>query len=220
MFLVHAARDEFALPLDTAPGPTPEAGTPELTPQAGTPERASDAELVLRAQDGDRAAEEAIYRRHVRYVVGMVARLLDNRAEAEDCVQETFAIALERLRALRDGDALRAWIAQIAVSQVRRRYRKKKLLHVLGLDRAADPATLEGFAWTGTSPEVSADLARLHALLARLPSEQRIAWSLRHIEGHALEEVAALSGCSLATAKRRIAATEARVRATFEEGSS
>jgi RNA polymerase sigma-70 factor (ECF subfamily) len=200
MLLAHAARDDFALPLDPAPA------------------RATDADLVGRAKAGDRAAEEAIYRRHVRYIGGMVARLLGSRAEAEDCVQETFAIALERIGAVREGDALRAWLAQIAVSQVRRRFRKKKLLRLLGLDRGAEDAELEAFAWTGTSPEVSADVARLHALLACLPSEQRIAWSLRHVEGHALEEVAGACGCSLATAKRRIAAADARVRATFEEG--
>jgi RNA polymerase sigma-70 factor (ECF subfamily) len=199
MFVVHATGDDFSVPLDSAPG------------------RATDADLVTLARQGDRGAEEAIYRRHVRYVAGIVARLLDHRAEAEDCVQETFAIALERLEAVRDGDALRAWLAQIAVSQVRRRHRRKKLLRLFGLDRSTDDATLETYAWRGVSPEVSADLTRLHALLACLPAEQRIAWSLRNVEGHALEEVAAVCACSLATAKRRIAAADARVRALFEE---
>lgn len=50
-------------------------------------------------------------------------------------------------------------------------------------------------------------------MLESLPLEERLAWSLRHVEGHALEEVAAACDCSLATAKRRIAAAEANVRA-------
>src|SRR5262249_12737265 len=85
-----------------------------------------DAALVVRAQSGDRTAEEAIYRRHVRYVGGLVLRLLGDRAEAEDCVQETFAIALGRIGSLRDGDALRGWIAQISVNLVRRRFRRRR----------------------------------------------------------------------------------------------
>jgi RNA polymerase sigma-70 factor (ECF subfamily) len=173
---------------------------------------ASDADLVARATAGERAAEEALYRRHVRYVAGLVARLLGDRAEAEDCVQDTFAIALARLSELRAGDAVRAWFAQIGVSQVRRRLRKKRLLRFLGLDRGADPATLESFAWKGATPEAHAEIAKLRALLSSLPIEQQIAWSLRHVEGHALEEVAEECGCSLATAKRRIAAVDARVR--------
>ena len=53
----------------------------------------------------------------------------------------------------------------------------------------------------------------------RQPSDQRIAWSLRYVEGYALGEVASACGCSLATAKRKIAAAQHKVRAlvTIEE---
>jgi RNA polymerase sigma-70 factor (ECF subfamily) len=172
-----------------------------------------DAQLVERANSGDRAAEEALYRRHVRYVAGLVARLLGDRAEAEDCIQETFAIALERLADVRDGTAVRGWIAQIAVSQVRRRFRKRKLLRAFGLDRNADTEAIEASAWRGPNPETHAELSQLWTILKSLPTEERIAWSLRHVEGSALEEVADACGCSLATAKRRIAAADAHLRA-------
>ena len=36
----------------------------------------------------------------------------------------------------------------------------------------------------------------------------RVAWTLNYVEGETLEEVARLCGCSLATAKRRIAAAQ------------
>jgi RNA polymerase sigma-70 factor (ECF subfamily) len=175
-----------------------------------------DAELVARAKSGDRAAEEALYRKHVRYVAGLVARLLGDRSEAEDCVQEVFAIALERLDDLRDGNSVRPWLAQIAVSQVRRRFRRKKLLRAFGLDRGADDVTLEASAWTGASPDVHAELTKVWSALCTLSTEERLAWSLRHVEGNALEEVAIACGCSLATAKRRISTAETRVRARLE----
>jgi RNA polymerase sigma-70 factor (ECF subfamily) len=44
-----------------------------------------------------------------------------------------------------------------------------------------------------------------------LPTAERIAWSLRTIEGLTLPAVAAACGCSLATAKRRIAAARAAI---------
>jgi RNA polymerase sigma-70 factor (ECF subfamily) len=37
-----------------------------------------------------------------------------------------------------------------------------------------------------------------------MPADDRIAWTLRHVERHGLDAVASLTGCSLATAKRRI----------------
>jgi RNA polymerase sigma-70 factor, ECF subfamily len=170
-----------------------------------------DEELVGRAQRGDAWAEEAIYRRHVRHVFGLAARLLRNSVEAEDVVQDTFAIALEQLGSLRDGAALRGWLGQIAVSQVRRRFRRKKLLRFLRIDAGIDDATLETLAEGTAPPDVCAELAVLGRLLATLPDEQRLAWMLRYVEGESLEDVARLLDCSLATAKRRIAAADARV---------
>ena len=147
-----------------------------------------DARLVQGIRAGDRRAEEHLYRRHVRYVGRLLFRLLANRAEAEDATQETFVIALENLGSLRDPYALRGWLAQIAVSQARRRFRRRKILRAIGLDRSFDAASIESIVQSDTAAEVRASLSTLVQLLAQLPIEQRLAWSLRHIEGQTLEE--------------------------------
>jgi RNA polymerase sigma factor (sigma-70 family) len=76
---------------------------------------ASDAELVARCRAGDQAAWEALVDRYARYVHAIVSRVyrLDPH-DAEDVFQEVFARVFERLDTLRDGDALRPWIAQTA----------------------------------------------------------------------------------------------------------
>ena len=183
-----------------------------------TGDAVSDEQLVARAQGGDAWAEEAIYRRYVRYVFGLAARLLRSTVEVEDVVQDTFAIALEQMSALRDGAALRGWLAQIAVSQVRRRFRRRRLLRLLRIDSSVDDATLEVLAEGAAGPEVCAELAVLDRLLEKLPGEQRVAWMLRYVEGESLEDVARIAGCSLATAKRRIAAADARIRLHVDVG--
>jgi RNA polymerase sigma-70 factor (ECF subfamily) len=180
----------------------------------------ADAELVARARSGDRWAEEAIFRRYVADVTTVVERLLRRRHEADDIVQDTFADALVALAELRDPAALRAWLIGIAVRRVRRRVRKLALLRSLGLDRGVDDGTLELLAAPGLSPEARAELARVEAALARLHADDRIAWMLRHVEGEKLEDVAAMTGCSLATAKRRIAAADTLVRGHLREVSA
>jgi RNA polymerase sigma-70 factor, ECF subfamily len=177
-----------------------------------TADAMSDDTLVTRARSGERWAEEAIYRRYVGYLAGLALRLLRNRSEAEDVVQDTFVLALEQIGALREGGALRGWLSQIAVSQVRRRLRRRRLLRVLGLDRTVEDATLELLARDGLDGEARAELATLDRVLATLHEEERIAWLLRRAEGATLEEVAIACACSLATAKRRIASADARVR--------
>jgi RNA polymerase sigma-70 factor (ECF subfamily) len=172
----------------------------------------SDEDLVARARRGDTWAEEKLYRRHVQHVYGLAARMLRSRAEAEDVAQDAFAIALEQLPSLREGASFRAWLTQITVSQVQRRFRRSRLLRMLGLERGAEDASLDMLASNAAGAEVKAELAMLDRALRDLPSAQRAAWMLRHVEGESLEDVATLTGCSLATAKRWIAAADARVR--------
>lgn len=182
-------------------------------------EGVTDRELVERARRGDRWAEEALYRRHVGPLLGLASRLLGSRAEAEDVVQETFVTAFDRLGQLREPEALAFWLQRIAVRRVSRRFRRRALARALGLDRGEEEAGLESVASAEAPPDVRADLALLDRALARLPARERLAWSLRHLEDRPVAEVAELSGCSLATAKRRIASASARLERQAKGGS-
>ena len=133
----------------------PKADNVRELPEAAIPD---DASLVVRARGGDRWAEEALYRRHVAYITGTVVRLLGRSAEAEDVVQDTFAIALDQLGAVRDPSAIRAWFGQIAVSQVRRRLRRIKLLSRLGFYPPIDHVELEELAVQEADAETRAEL--------------------------------------------------------------
>jgi RNA polymerase sigma-70 factor (ECF subfamily) len=163
-----------------------------------------DADLVRRALAGDRWAEEALYRRHVRAVTNAVTRLLGRSSEADDVIQDTFVRALERLSDVRDGVAFRAWVQRIAVSLCHRRFRKRKLLRALGLDRGDDDATLAAHACEGSRPDLVAELREIDRALARMSESSRTAWILHRAEGWTLEETASSLDVSLATCKRRL----------------
>ena len=83
---------------------------------------ASDAELVARCRAGDQSAWEALVDRYARYVHAIVTRVYRLEPhDAEDAFQDVFARVFERLDTLRDGDALRPWIAQTD-AELRRRH--------------------------------------------------------------------------------------------------
>jgi RNA polymerase sigma-70 factor (ECF subfamily) len=169
----------------------------------------ADAELVARALEGDRWSRDVLYRRHVHYLLAIATRLLRNGSEGEEVVQDAFVVGFEQLATLRDPAAIRSWLARIAVSLVRRRLRRQRLLRFLGLDRGLDDGTLENLASATIRPDDRAELALADRVLASLPADRRIAWMLRRVEGLPLAEVASACECSLATAKRRIAAADA-----------
>jgi RNA polymerase sigma-70 factor, ECF subfamily len=145
----------------------------------------------------------SVYRRYAAYVAAVAQRLLGRDDEVDDTVQEVFLIAVRGLSGVRDPEAIKGWLARIAVRVARRRLRARRLRTFLGLEAVgAGDLPLSDF----TSPEQRALLCSLYRALDELPADQRIAWTLRHVEGEQLEAVADLCGCSLATAKRRIAA--------------
>jgi RNA polymerase sigma-70 factor (ECF subfamily) len=168
-------------------------------------------ELVERIGRGDRWAEEAFYRRHVGLVQATVRRLLGRSSEAEDVVQDAFVTAFEIWDQLREPERAKDWLLTIAIRKVHRRFRRRRLSRLLGLDQSTDDATLEALARPDLGGEARAELSLLDRVLRKVPAEARIAWMLRHVEGASLEEVASLCECSLATAKRRIAVAQVKV---------
>jgi RNA polymerase sigma-70 factor, ECF subfamily len=172
-------------------------------------EALGDEELVRRALAGDRWGREMLYRRHAGSLLAMTVRLLANRGEAEEIVQDTFLTAFEQLGTLREAGAVRGWLGQIAVNLVRRRFRRARLMRFLGLDRGADDATLESLADPGVSTDQRVELALVDRLLRGMKPGLRLAWMLRRVDGLELNEVASLCDCSLATIKRRIVEADA-----------
>lgn len=175
----------------------------------------TDRELVERALGGEQLALQLLYRRHVQQVSERVTRLLSRTAEAEDVVQDAFVAAFADLAQLSDRSRFGGWLMRIAVHQAQRRFRRRRLLARLGLDRGSDDARLEQVADPALPLDRRLQLARLDRALGGLPPELRMAWMLRYVEGCELNEIAEASGCSLATVKRRIVRADARMERTI-----
>ncbi len=125
----------------------------------------------------------------------------------QDVVQDVFLIAHRNLGTLRSPGAARGWLAKVTVRLASRRLRWRRLRLFL------QPAhTVDADLVAGEDPASRPLLALLYVTLDRLPARERVAWTLRHLLDEPLDVVAERCGCSLATAKRRIAAAEAVLR--------
>src|SRR4029078_6402411 len=112
------------------------------------------AELVARARQRDRYAEDLLVRRYFGPLFRTVGRMLGDLHETEDVVQESFTALLEELDDLQDAGALRAWLFQIAIRKVHRRFRRRRLLRRLGFGRDGDEeAGLADLASEAASPD-------------------------------------------------------------------
>jgi RNA polymerase sigma-70 factor (ECF subfamily) len=156
---------------------------------------------------------EVLFGRYSGYVARLAARLLGSGdSEVDDVVQDVFWLASRRIAKIPDYVQARGWLFTVTTRVVRRklvRRRFRALFH-------ASPRNVDLPA-RGATPEERAILGRLYQVLEQLPTDQRLAWSLRCLEGEPLDAVAAACGCSLSTAKRRVGAAKNVIDEVFRE---
>jgi len=173
----------------------------------------SDAALVVAARAGEPWAREALFRRYAPKASGLALRLMGRDADLDDLVQDSFVSALRGLDGLKEPQAFAGWLASIVVQTGHKLLRRRRLARRLGLYRP-DPIDADALIARDAPPDAVVELRAIYGLLEDLPPRVRMPLVLRRVEGHSLDEVAQLMGCSLATAKRAIAEGERRLRAS------
>jgi len=160
-------------------------------------------------------SDAQLFKRYAPYVARIGLRLLGRESDVDDLIQEVFLAAFKQRGQLRDPHATKNWLATIAVRSARRQLRRRRLRQFVGLDLGGPALDLPD---QRISPEKRALLARIYEILDRMSVDRRLAWTLRFVEGEKLDKVAERCGCSLATAKRRIAAAQAFLHAEIDDG--
>ena len=168
----------------------------------------SDAALVLEARAGADWAKEALFRRYAPMVNGLAYRLLGSDSDLDDLVQESFAQALASLHRLQNTETFASWMSAIVVRTAHKLLRRRRLMTRLGL-RRAETIDIDLIISRGVPQDVALELRVLYTLVEKMPTELRIPLLLRRVEDAPLEEIARLTGVSLATVKRRLTKAQA-----------
>jgi RNA polymerase sigma factor (sigma-70 family) len=170
--------------------------------------RAGDGELVARALGGDGASLAAAFERRRPQLQAAALRILRDRADAQDAVQDTFLIALAHLSELRDPAAFAGWLLAILRNQCLQLLRGRKAeVRVEAID---DEARLDA--------RVEQRLDR-HALrewiverLGALPEPLRLTALLRYFGSYpSYAEVAAILDVPVGTVRSRLADVKRRL---------
>jgi RNA polymerase sigma-70 factor (ECF subfamily) len=177
--------------VDNAPGRLPLGKLPKT--QADE-RRSEDEQLVDRVRGGDPEAFEALYRRHAARIFGLALRMLQNRADAEDAVQEIFLQAHDKLASFEGRAAFGTWLYRLGVNrcldQLRSRSTKERA--------RSEPLTAtlhRGRLHGGTR---SLELERA---IGELPPSSRAAFLLHDVEGYEHKEIGEMLGIAVGTSK-------------------
>ncbi len=173
---------------------------PEINCHAAGGEDDQSAEYVRRAQAGDAEGYKQLFRLHVRRLHRLVHRLAGSGCDVEDLVQTIFVQAFAALPGFRGDSSFFTWMGRIAI-RVTLRLSRQSRYRPLPLDEGQDAAV-------GVSPEGASDarraLARFDDILGSLSEKRRAAFVLHVLQGHSLEEVAALLDAKVGAVKVRV----------------
>ncbi len=172
------------------------ADSPDALP-ADPREAADEIELARRARDGDAAAFGQLVARLMKPAFVVAYRLLGNREDAQDLVQEAFGRAYRKLGSFEPGREFRPWFFRILV---RSGLNARESAQLRRTDELPEDARSPG-----EGPELAAERAELRArirsALAALPPRQRLLVELVDLEGFAPADVAEMLEIAGATAR-------------------
>jgi len=171
---------------------------------------AIDLALVQRVQRGDKRAFDLLVSKYQLRLAKLVGRLVWDRSEVQDVVQESFIKAYRALPNFRGDSAFYTWLYRIAVNAAKNhlvtRSRRPPTDDVDITDgdveeagvMVADIATPESYA---ERDQLQAALGRA---LAELPEDLRTALTLCEMEGLSYEDIARVLDCPIGTVRSRI----------------
>jgi RNA polymerase sigma-70 factor (ECF subfamily) len=184
------------------------APSPGADARHGAAEGPSDAELARLARERDPRAATLVWDRYAGMVRGVLYRSVGPSHDVEDLVQDVFIGFFRNVSTLRDTSSLRPFLVGIALRTAKTALRKKRVRRWLHL---SDDGTVPEVPSEDGDPRTREAVRRLFAVLDELDDRDRLAFVLRHAEGHELTETAAALGVSLATVKRCLQRAEQHV---------
>ncbi len=161
------------------------------------PELTNEADCIDRAQRSDSQAFESLYRMHIDKVYGLCLRMTGNVSEAEDCAQEAFIQAWNKLDRFRGDSAFATWLHRIAVNAVLGRMRKSKREQdriQIAAQESSSPASIGD----------SGELRDLSDAVDKLPQGARHVFVLYAVYGYSHDEASNMLGIAPGTSKAQL----------------
>jgi len=173
----------------------------------------SSRDLVTRVCQGDQEAFRLIFDRYSRPVVGFIYDMVSDRELAEELTQETFVRAFRGIHSMKPETKLSTWLFGIARNVARESLRART--------RANTQVTLEDESVMEVSDQKPVPVDRLlskelneviRRALEALDEDKRLVFTLKVFHQCSYEEIAEITGFSLAKLKTDLHRARAEMR--------
>ena len=151
-------------------------------------------DLILLCKEGDRVAQYRLYKQYAHPMYNLCVRMVVDRMEAEDLLQEVFVKIFREIRRFRGECTPGAWMRRIVINHCLNHLRRKRIVfqNVESLEKEDEPDEPD-------YPEVSPEL--INRSIGELPEGARVVLVLFLLEGYRHADIAAMLGISESTSK-------------------
>lgn len=167
-------------------------------------------DIIEASRKGDRKAQFRIYQLYSKAMFNICYRMMNNREEAEDMLQESFCEAFDKLNTFRYESSFGAWLRRIVVNKCINELKRKKTLLVLHEDLGHFEIPVED------SPRKDEDfkleVEKVRKAVECLADGYRVIFSLYLFEGYDHEEIAQIMGITESTSKTQYLRAKQKVR--------
>ncbi|MCM8822019.1 MAG: sigma-70 family RNA polymerase sigma factor [Candidatus Omnitrophica bacterium] len=168
-------------------------------------------ELIERAKSRDNAAFEELVKRNQAKIYNLGLKLLGNKEDAADLLQETFINAYYALPKFEGKSAFSTWLYRIATNNAFMKMRKKKIPLVRFETERSDSSREEfslGMSDWSNDPGAHLRNQELKLLIEKsinaLPGKYKTIFVLHDIEGFSTEEISKMLNLSVPAVKSRV----------------
>lgn len=178
--------------------------------------------LVTEVRRGNLSAYQFIYDAYAHRILNYIYRMVGNRDEAEDLMQDTFVMAFRKIGSLQDTAKFQSWLYRIALNNVYQRFRSKRMQWD-SLESSDEDSVEEvrEIVDSGKDPEQSLLRNELHEVIRQaiteLPDRYRQVFVLSAVERLDYQTIAGIFGRSLASIKSDIHRARVEVRDKIKE---
>jgi RNA polymerase sigma factor (sigma-70 family) len=181
----------------------------------------SDERLVAAAKIGHSGAFDDLYQRHAEKMFRITYRIIRNREDAEDAVQECFLNAFLHLKNFDGRSRFSTWLTRIAMNAALMKLRKNHASREVPIDESVEMSELRSehqLSDVSPNPEERCTKSEREAILrdaiANLRPRIRKALEIYKLQECSLEETAKVLGASVGAVKARVFHARAELRRT------
>lgn len=165
----------------------------------------SDGALIWAIQQGDEDAAACLYHRHIDRVHRICYRIVLDRSQVADCVQEVWCKVFRNLGRFQCENSFAAWLNSVAANTAIDYYRKcRRRGERTGIDEIAPERLPAEAPVDGRQLDDAIMQQRIHEALKEITVNQRTAVVLRYCEGMSPAEIARVLGCREGTVRTHI----------------